>query len=235
MTGARRGPNSTSARTASRRRCSTGASEQDKVAQYLYNVPEYLESVYGRGEGRDGARQHQLPVSGRRTGLPLGQRRRRRRGVPGALVDRVEEIRPRLPGLHCSCGSTTTLASARLGPSRTRRRDVGDPSASRPNGDDRATTSTCSTPGGRPGMPKGVMWQIGDLIASYTQRTTAPSSGGRRRTRPEAHPGMPAHARDGRLHGVHRPSTSAATIVTLTKRNYDAGRTARRRSSARRS
>ena len=43
----RPGPSSTAAPTASPAHCSTPALvEQDKVAQYLYNCPEYLESVF---------------------------------------------------------------------------------------------------------------------------------------------------------------------------------------------
>ena len=43
-----RGPSSTGGPTASPPRCSAaGAQHQDKVAQYLYNCPEYLESMFG--------------------------------------------------------------------------------------------------------------------------------------------------------------------------------------------
>ena len=47
-TASTRGASSTGAPTASPPRCSTaGVAEQDKVAHYLYNCPEYLESSYG--------------------------------------------------------------------------------------------------------------------------------------------------------------------------------------------
>ena len=59
-----------------------GAQEQDKVAQYLQNCPEYLESMFAVVQGRAGADQHQLPLRRRRARLPVGQRRLRRRRVP---------------------------------------------------------------------------------------------------------------------------------------------------------
>ena len=61
-TGASPGASSTGGPTASPARCSTpGAAQQDKVAQYLYNCPEYLESMFARLQGR--ARRRSTPTT----------------------------------------------------------------------------------------------------------------------------------------------------------------------------
>ena len=83
---ASRGGSSTAGPTASPRCCSTPApTRQDKVAQYLYNCPEYLESMFAVFKAGLAPGQHQLPLRRRRARLPVGQRRRRRGRVPRLL------------------------------------------------------------------------------------------------------------------------------------------------------
>ena len=97
-----------------------GVVEQDKVAQYLYNCPEYLESVFAAFKAGL-AGQHQLPLRRRRARLPVGQRRRRRRRVP-RRVRRPQSTRSAAASRASArgCGSTTAPARARTGRSPTR-------------------------------------------------------------------------------------------------------------------
>ena len=105
-----------------------GVVEQDKVAQYLYNAPEYLESTFGAFKAGLATGQHQLPLHRRRARLPVGQRRRRRRRLP-RHVRRAHRraARPRCRASARGCGSTTAAARARTGRRRTRRAATSAP------------------------------------------------------------------------------------------------------------
>ena len=97
--------------------------EQDKVAQYLYNGPEYLESVFATFKAGLAPDQHELPLPRRRARLPLGQRRRRRRRVPRHLRRAHRgHPRPRAPDQARGSGSTTAPGRAPTGRSPTRPR-----------------------------------------------------------------------------------------------------------------
>ena len=129
-----------------------GVAEQDKVAQYLYNSPEYLESRVRLVQGRAGHRQHQLPLHRRRAGVPVGQRRRRRRRVPRD-VHRAHRRHapPRCRASAPGCGSTTVTARARTWAIAVRGRGrVGRRPCRRRRGAGPATTSSCSTPAAPP-------------------------------------------------------------------------------------
>ena len=203
-----RGASSTVAPTGSRRRCSARRpAEQDKVAQYLYNAPEYLESVFAAFKVGLGHRQHQLPLRRRRARVPVGQRRRRRGRVPRRV--RRTDARPCATGAagpHVAVGrrrhravpdwATPYEAAAAAAHRRQRgRRSVGALAA---------TTSCCSTPAAPPGMPKGVMWRQDDLFgvldANNKQRcrpsrTSTPTAGRIDRARTTQPAGRAADAR----------------------------------------
>ena len=104
-----------------------------------------------RVQGRPGRGQHQLPLHARRTDLPVGQRRRRRRRVPRRL-QRALRGRPRAPAAdpHVAVGRRRLRAVPRLGDavrsSDLRRGRV----APRRRGAARAITCCCSTPAARP-------------------------------------------------------------------------------------
>ena len=74
-----------------------GVEEQDKVAHYLYNCPEYLESMFGIWKAGLRPDQHELPLRRRRARVPLGQRRRGGGRLP-RLVRRPHRAHPRPSG-----------------------------------------------------------------------------------------------------------------------------------------
>ena len=77
------GASSTSAPTPSPPTSSSaGVVEQDKVAQYLYNGPEYLESVFAAFKAGLAVVNTNYRYTPDELDLPLGQRRRRRRRLP---------------------------------------------------------------------------------------------------------------------------------------------------------
>ncbi len=201
-----------------------GAVHQDKVAHYLYNCPEYLESMFADVQGRARPGQHQLPLRRRRAALPVGQRRRHRRRLPR----RVRRARSRRSATSCptsrdGCGSTTTRAPAPTG--RLRTRTSANSHAERVeapwgrSGDDLYMLYT----GGTTGMPKGVMWRQDDLFlhpqcdqprraARSVQPRPRPRARVDQGARPRDDAGVPAHARHRRVHlvlvarqrGLHR-------------------------------
>jgi acyl-CoA synthetase (AMP-forming)/AMP-acid ligase II len=146
----------------------TGVAQQDKVAQYLYNGPEYLESTYACFK----------------TGLVPVNTNYRYGGdelvylwdnsdtvavvFHGTFADQIEAIRPRLPRIHtwlwvddgsgpCPAWALPYEAAAR----------ASGPRAFPPwgrSGDDLVLLYT----GGTTGMPKGVMWRQDDLLMALS-------------------------------------------------------------------
>ena len=100
-----------------------GVVQQDKMALYLYNCPEYLEARFAAFKVGLVPDQHQLPLRRRRAQLPVGERRRGGGGLPRVLrrAHRGDQGpgpgRPRL-----ALGRRRHRARARTGPSPTKRR-----------------------------------------------------------------------------------------------------------------
>ena len=128
----------------------SGLAEQDKVAQYLYNGPEYLESVFAAFKAGLAVVNTNYRYTDRRADLPVGQRRRRRRRLPRRLRRAVR--RRSASGCRRSTrgsGSTTDPGPAPPGRPRTKRsRHPGRGERTR-RGDARAITCCSSTPGAR--------------------------------------------------------------------------------------
>ena len=76
-----------------------GAAQQDKVALYLYNCPEYLQATFGRGQGRPRPGQHQLPLRRRRAGYLWDNADAVAVVFHGAFAERIEGILDRVPGV----------------------------------------------------------------------------------------------------------------------------------------
>ena len=143
-----------------------GLGQQAKVAQYLYNGPEYLESIFASFKAG------LVPVNTnyRYTETEL-QYLWDNADVEAVVfhatfMPRVEALRPRLP--RSAAGSGWTTARRRAPPGR--------PRTSRPRGHRPAVR--CGDPGaaarddlflvytgGTTGLPKGVMWRQDDLFA----------------------------------------------------------------------
>ena len=145
-----------------------GVAEQDKVAQYLYNAPEYLESAFGAFK----AGLATVNTNYRYTADELVYLWDNADVVAvvfhGTFSERIDELRHRLPRIHtwlwvddghgpCPDWATPYEDAATVGAATVR------PS---PRGVAPATTSCCSTPAARPGMPKGVMWRQDDLFGA---------------------------------------------------------------------
>jgi hypothetical protein len=175
-----------------------GRRHQDKVALYLHNCPEYLESC-SLATRRAGPGEHQLPLRRRRTRLPVGQRRRGGGRLPRHVHRRVDAVRNRVPKVPPGSGSTTARGRAPTGRCPTRGgRHVPPAGAIRPmaewgrSGDDIFMIYT----GGTTGMPKGVMWRQDDLIRALCHRQPPAGRGPRevwlrRRPREDRRPTAP--------------------------------------------
>ena len=191
----RLGANSTAAPTASRSSCSTSnAVQQDKVAIYLYNAPEYLQATFAA------VKVGLVPVN---TNYRYGDDElsylwENADAIAvvfhGAFTDRIEGILDRVPGVKgwlwvddgsgpCPDWATPyeDAAKSAIGAGRA---PWGR------SGDDLYMLYT----GGTTGMPKGVMWRQDDLFARLIDSARAPLPRRRRASRPCAPRSRPARA-----------------------------------------
>ena len=211
-----------------------GLGRQAKVAQYLYNSPEYLESLYGAFKAG------MVPVNTnyRYTEDELAylwdNADVEAVVFHGSFAERAAGVRPRLPGVKVwlwvddgagpcpDWASPYEAAAARSSPGHFR----GEWGRS---GDDLILIFT----GGTTGMPKGVMWRQDDLFAvlNRTGEVRYPHGGETEDVRailqaPQKHP--PARLLPGPplMHGTGlftamSVMNSAGSIVVLQSRHFD--------------
>ena len=138
---------------------------------YLYNSPEYCEANFAAFKIRGIPINVNYRYLDDELALPARQRRRRGAGVPH-LARRSGGARARRGCRRCGCSSRSTTArrptARRTSRARSRYEDMqADASrrrrASTPHGDD----STCFYTGGTTGMPKGVMYPMGDFTEFF--------------------------------------------------------------------
>lgn len=157
-----------------------GVREQDKVAQYLYNSPEYLESIFGAFK----AGLAVMNTNYRYTAEELEYLWNNGDAVAvvfhGTFAERCAEVRPRVPKVHtwfwvdddsgpCPDWAVPYEEAAEEGTDN----DVSGPWGR--SGDHLLLLYT----GGTTGMPKGVMWRQDDLFGAL-------DSANRKRIPPEA-------------------------------------------------
>src|SRR5215211_5624614 len=144
-----------------------GVVEQDKVAQYLYNAPEYIESAFGAFK----AGLATVNTNYRYTADELFYLWDNADVVAvvfhGVFAERIEELRHRLPAIRtwlwvddghgaCPDWATPYEAATRAAPDG----PVAGPWGR--SGDHLVLLYT----GGTTGMPKGVMWRQEDLFGA---------------------------------------------------------------------
>jgi fatty-acyl-CoA synthase len=197
-----------------------GVEKQDKVAQYLYNCPEYLESVFAA------TKASLVPVNTnyRYTDDELVYLWDNADAVAvvfhGAFTETIERIRSRVPRVRLwlwvddGTGDKPDWAVAYDDVAAMKGDRVVAPWGR--SADDIYMLYT----GGTTGMPKGVMWRMGDLINAYAVNT-----GGSDWSLPAA-PGGVGLPACPLMHGTGSfvsfiVMNGAGCIVTLQKRNFD--------------
>ncbi|HZT65737.1 MAG TPA: AMP-binding protein [Acidimicrobiales bacterium] len=211
-----------------------GLGPSSKVAQYLYNCPEYLESCYA------GLKVRGVPVNVNYRYLKdelrylLDNSEAEALFFHGSLAERVAEVRDQLPGLkllvQVDDGAPLLdgavlyddVLAAHQPMARIERSD-----------DDIVMLYT----GGTTGMPKGVMYRCGDVYGA-TLFAIAALAGTSRPQTPEELAELARTLRPKGLSPVHLPAgplmhgaaiassiaalLAAGTVVTLTSRHFDA-------------
>jgi 3-oxocholest-4-en-26-oate---CoA ligase len=201
----------------------SGAKQQDKVAQYMYNVPEFLESVFAC------AKAALVPVNTnyRYSADELVYLWDNADAVAvvfqGTFIEQIEAIRSRVPNVKLwlwvddGTGPCPDWATPYEDAATQETDRVTPPWARSP--DDLYMLYT----GGTTGMPKGVMWPMGDLIKVFASQA---SFGAVEEWTPPAAPGPKHIPACPLMHGTgaftaFMALNIAGTIVTLTKRTYD--------------
>ena len=208
----------------------SGVRHQDKVAQYLYNAPEYLESVFGT------LKAGLVPVNTnyRYTDDELVYLWDNADAVAvvfhGSFTDRIESLRQRVPRVatwlwvddgngSCPAWAQPYEVAAANAPGRVR------PSWGR-SGNDLVMLYT----GGTTGMPKGVMWRQDDLFCRLNAGNLikVPEDGGLAGVRktivgagPIIIPACPLMHGTGSFTAMGTLSVGGC-VVTLTNRRFDA-------------
>jgi acyl-CoA synthetase (AMP-forming)/AMP-acid ligase II len=199
----------------------SGLGQQDKVAQYLYNCPEYLESVWACFK----------------VGLVPVNTNYRYRGdelvylwsnaevkivvFHARFAETIESIRTRLPGIECwlcvsdGIGAPPTWSE----PYERAASAPGPQGVSAPWGrtpDDIYLLYT----GGTTGLPKGVMWRQADVFNYFDSVTPAPTDHAERPAPPVHLPACPLMHGTGFVTSL-RAMSNGGSIVTLGSTSFD--------------
>ena len=207
----------------------SGAKHQDKVAHYLYNCPEYLESMFGL------FKTGLVPVNTnyRYADDELVHVWENADAIAvvfhGAFVGHIEHVRSRVPGVHtwlwvddgsgpCPEWAVPYEQAAAAGPERVRAPWGRE-------GDDLYLLYT----GGTTGAPKGVMWRQDDIVMSLeagAKRPLPPVPSAAALEARVTKPGPVAVPAAPLMHGTGAFNSMnvlllAGSIVTLEGRHFD--------------
>ena len=160
-----------------------GVERQDKVAQYLYNCPEYLESMFGRVQGRRWCRSTPTTATPTTSSSTCGTTPTRSRSCSTAPSPSAS----RASATGCRSVQTWLWVDDGSGPCPDWAEPYEAAAASADgragavppwgrDGDDLLLLYT----GGTTGMPKGVMWRQDDLLRTSNRAATAASTSRRR-------------------------------------------------------
>jgi acyl-CoA synthetase (AMP-forming)/AMP-acid ligase II len=153
-----------------------GLAHQDKVAQYLYNGPEYMQSVYACFKAGMVPCNTNYRYADDELVYLWDNADAAAVMFHASFVPTIERIRTRLPRSSCGSAPTTGPTPGPTGRSTsTRRRGAGRGRRARagtvgPSGADRWFLYT----GGTTGWPKGVMWEQDTLVRLMTATNPVP-------------------------------------------------------------
>ena len=135
------------------------------MAAYLYNGPEYLEAYVAAFKGGFAPVNTNYRYGPEEIVYLFDNADAEAVVFHATFAELLDGVRDRLPKVrrwYCVADGTAPV------PDWARRlrdgREAAAPTGSRRRGAARPTTSCCSTPAARPGMPKGVMWRQDDLF-----------------------------------------------------------------------
>lgn len=210
---------------------SAGLSEQDKVAQYLYNCPEYLESVLGAFKAGFAVVNTNYRYTADELVYLWDNADVRSVVYHGAFDDRVEAVRGRLPGIRSwmrvddGSGPCPEWAIDYETAVATHRAVGAGAIPWERSGDHLLLLYT----GGTTGLPKGVMWRQDDLVgaldASNRRRLPDAPAPGAVAARisgagPRGLPGAPLMHGTGFFNAISTMMLGGST-TTLTGRHFD--------------
>jgi fatty-acyl-CoA synthase len=214
-----------------------GVGPGTKVAMYLYNAPEYLETTFAATKLRAVPVNVNFRYLADELAYLLDNADAEVLVYHGALAERVQAVRARLPRLrHLVQVATTDADRVPLLPGARAYEDLLVTHDAAPRVARAAEDLLFLYTGGTTGLPKGVMWTHADLFKQFSAAymaiggevpTTVAGVGRAARTMREMGVSGPQIASAPLMHGMAWFTSMSrlmvgGTVVTLTNRSFDA-------------